>query len=110
MTAANDEIVSNWEMMSENPPSTWANAMADWVTTPNSTSPRMYMGATSKSGNELGQIVIAVGEKTEVPRDGDDVHIVGDDVPEPFVQAVAHRRAAPIVAMVSAVSRVWIKW
>ena len=50
MTAANDEIVSNWEMMSENPPSTWANAMADWVTTPNSTSPRMYMGATSKSG------------------------------------------------------------
>ena len=29
VTAANDEIVSNWEMISENPPSTWANAMAD---------------------------------------------------------------------------------
>ena len=29
VTAANDEIVSNWEMINENPPSTVANAIAD---------------------------------------------------------------------------------
>ena len=48
MTAANDEMVSNWVMISENAPRNCENAMADWVTTPNSTSPRMYSGATSK--------------------------------------------------------------
>ena len=91
MTAANDEIVSNWVMMSENPPSTWANAMADCVTTPNSTSPRMYMGATSKSGMSWVKIVIAVGEKPQVSRDGDDRLVIVDDLLKSLVQAVAHR-------------------
>ena len=50
VTAANEEIDWNWLMTSENAPISWANAIADWVTTPNSTSPRMYSGATIGPG------------------------------------------------------------
>ena len=50
MTAANDEIDWNWLTISENAPRSWAKAIADWVTTPNSTSPRMNSGATIRAG------------------------------------------------------------
>ena len=50
MTAVNDEIDWNWLMIKENAPRSWANAIADWVMTPNSTSPRMNSGATNRAG------------------------------------------------------------
>ena len=50
MTAANEEIDSNWLTMSENAPRSWAKAIADCVITPNSTSPRMNSGATIRVG------------------------------------------------------------
>ena len=50
MTAANEEMDWNWLTISENAPSSWAKAIADCVMTPNSTSPRMYSGATIRAG------------------------------------------------------------
>ena len=41
VTAANEESVSNCVTISEKAPRTWANAIADCVTTPNSTLPWM---------------------------------------------------------------------
>ena len=50
MTAVNEEMDWNWVMISENAPSSCENAIADWVMTPNSTSPRMNSGATIRAG------------------------------------------------------------
>jgi len=50
ITAANEEIDWNWVTTSERAPSKAEKAIADCVITPNSTSPRMKSGATTRAG------------------------------------------------------------
>ena len=50
VTAAKEESVSNWVTISENPLRNAEKAIADCVTTPNSTRPCMYIGATMSRG------------------------------------------------------------
>ena len=111
VTAANEESVSNWVTISENALEERRERHRRLRHDAELHPPLHVHRRHDQQRDELGQVVVAVGEEAEVAGDRDDP--LGCCRPRRRGRERRQSRtgrAARIVAIASAVSRVWIRW